>query len=160
YGTSENKPVIALGKRSLDQPMCRATPFVCLLLALAVCGTASAAEPEFSQSAGPLLKRFCVDCHGDEGFEGQISLTRMSTENSVAASYKSWGKLALMVEGKRMPPSNADQPSDAGGRKCVELVGGEVARAAKELAGGPGQVVMRRLTGAEYAHAIEDLTGL
>src|SRR5690242_8724608 len=102
--------------------MCRTSPFVCALVALlaGLPAISSAAEREFATAVAPLLKKFCVDCHGDDGPEGQVSLTRMSAEKSVADSYKNWGKVAAMIEGQKMPPKDSDQPSAEERRKLVD----------------------------------------
>ena len=65
-----------------------------------------------------------------------------------------------MLEGGRMPPKEMPQPTVEASPSLVKLVRDEIRRAADENAGDPGQVVLRRLTSAEYAYAIQDLTGL
>ncbi|HMC11402.1 MAG TPA: DUF1592 domain-containing protein, partial [Pirellulaceae bacterium] len=120
----------------------------------------SASEPKFSASAPAAFKQFCVECHGRATAEGQINLEQMTEQPSFSTRFKSWEKVAGMVESGRMPPKDMPQPSSEQRRQLVSLVRDELRRAAEEHAGDPGQVVLRRLTSAEYSYTIQDLTGL
>lgn len=142
--------------------MKRTAPLACVILFAVCVGPSSpvrAGEADFA-GAAPLLRRFCFECHGKAEAEGHVNLRGMLAEPSVAESFKTWQKVAAAVEQKKMPPEDARQPSDQERAQLALLVRGEIDRVAKERAGAPGQVVMRRLTSAEYTYTLEDLTGL
>lgn len=65
-----------------------------------------------------------------------------------------------MLETKRMPPEDADQPPNAVRTSMVQAIRNQLDHVAKERSGDPGRVVMRRLTGAEFNYVVRDLTGL
>jgi hypothetical protein len=120
---------------------------------------AMAAEPDFA-TAAKLVQRYCFDCHSNATSEAQINLEQMAAQRAFNTAFKTWEKAAAMVESDRMPPKDVPQPTTEERRQLVSLIRGEITRVAEEGAGDPGQVVLRRLTGAEYNYAIQDLTGL
>jgi len=65
-----------------------------------------------------------------------------------------------MLEQNEMPPEEKPQPTDAQRKKLIAGVRGALDQFIRETAGDPGRVVLRRLTSAEYAYTIQDLTGL
>lgn len=129
-----------------------------LIIALGV--FARAEEAVLPPEAHGLFKRFCVDCHGAATAEGQVNLEQMAARPAFNTSFKKWEKIAAVVEAGRMPPKEAEQPTAQQRESLVKLVRSELTKAADENAGDPGNVVLRRLTSAEYAYAVQDLTGL
>jgi len=140
----------------------RQTAHLVLLFAAAASlnATLIAAEADFSQTLAPVFQRFCFDCHAGEEAEAAVDLERLSANPSFAASFKTWDKVISMLEGRKMPPDDAPQPSDDERTLLVSTIRSELGKAAEAQAGDPGRVVMRRLTSAEYAYTIQDLTGL
>jgi Protein of unknown function (DUF1592)/Protein of unknown function (DUF1588)/Protein of unknown function (DUF1587)/Protein of unknown function (DUF1585)/Protein of unknown function (DUF1595)/Cytochrome C oxidase, cbb3-type, subunit III len=131
------------------------------LVAAAACGSlARCAEPDFAMKGKPLFARYCFDCHGAAEAEGQVNLEQMTAERAFNTAFKSWEKVAGMLAAGRMPPKDAEQPSAGQRQQMIAEVRGELERAAQEQAGDPGEVALRRLTSAEYAYTIRDLTGL
>jgi hypothetical protein len=59
-----------------------------------------------------------------------------------------------------MPPEEKAQSTDAQRKKLIASVQGALDKFIRETAGDPGRVVLRKLTSAEYAYSIQDLTGL
>jgi hypothetical protein len=60
-----------------------------------------------------------------------------------------------------MPPEDADAtPSDAQRAAAIAWIRSALAQYDARHAGEPGRVTVRRLTSAEYAYAIRDLTGI
>jgi hypothetical protein len=120
----------------------------------------AAAERDLASPAPAFLKRYCFDCHAGSEPEAQIDLKRMLAEPSLATSFKRWQKVAWMVDQTKMPPEEAPQPDEAERKSVVALLRGALREVARRHAGDPGPVLMRRLTGAEYAYTMSDLTGL
>src|SRR5262245_22984335 len=132
-----------------------------LLLAIFTC-LARAAEREspFAAATGGIFKQYCFDCHGSATAEAQVNLEQMTAQPAFDTGFKKWEKVAAMLDSGRMPPKDMPQPSAEQRRQLMASVRSELRRAAEENAGDPGNVVLRRLTSAEYAYAIQDLTGL
>src|SRR5262245_5560474 len=133
-----------------------------ILLLAVFTGLAPAAELEnpFVAATGGLFKQYCFDCHGSTTAEAQVNLEQMTAQPAFDTGFKKWEKVAAMLDSSRMPPKDMLQPSAEQRRQLVTSVRDELRRAAEEQAGDPGDVVLRRLTSAEYAYAIQDLIGL
>jgi uncharacterized protein DUF1592/uncharacterized protein DUF1588/uncharacterized protein DUF1587/uncharacterized protein DUF1585/uncharacterized protein DUF1595 len=132
------------------------------LLFLAVCcpGVAADSQPPLPPSASALLKRYCFDCHAAGTVEGQVNIEQMVARPDLNAAFKKWTKVAAMLQSRQMPPKDATQPTDDERQQLADLIRSAVTSVAEENAGDPGPVALRRLTSAEYAYAIQDLTGL
>jgi hypothetical protein len=120
----------------------------------------SAVEREFVQTAAPMFKQFCSDCHGEKKAKAQLDLARLSSEPNFGNLFKTWEKVIAMLEQKEMPPEEEPQPSDAERTKLIASVREALAKFIRDQAGDPGRIAMRQLTSAEYAYSIRDLTGL
>ena len=129
-------------------------------LGMALCGRVVASEPGFQQAALPLLKQACFDCHSGATTEANLNLELLVSAPSFAASFKSWQKVAAAVEQGKMPPKDAEPFTATLRNQLTGLVRGELNRVIAAHASDPGEVVLRRLTSAEYAYTIQDLTGL
>ena len=79
---------------------------------------------------------------------------------SLTASFKRWQKVVQVLDQKKMPPEDALQPGESDRKSVAAAIRTTLREIAREHAGDPGPVVLRRLTGAEYAYTINDLTGL
>jgi len=120
----------------------------------------SAAERDLVRAAEPLFKQFCFDCHRDRKSKAGVNLQRMSVDPDFTGRFKTWEKVIAKLEQKEMPPEEEPQPTDAQRKKLIAGVRGGLDKFIRETAGDPGRVVLRRLTSAEYAYTIQDLTGL
>jgi hypothetical protein len=117
-------------------------------------------EQAFQASVAPLVKQFCVDCHAGQEAEAGLNLEKMVAESSLTATFKNWQKVAAMLQQGKMPPKDALQLSEAQRHQLAGLVREELRRVIRLHADDPGPTVIRRLTSAEYAYTIQDLTGL
>lgn len=108
----------------------------------------------------PLLQEYCLDCHGNDLAEARINLEAMAAAPDFGDSFKDWERVVRMLRERQMPPDYMPQPSDAEREAILRAIDGGLERFIAEHAGDPGPVVLRRLTSAEYAYTIQDLTGL
>jgi Protein of unknown function (DUF1592)/Protein of unknown function (DUF1588)/Protein of unknown function (DUF1585)/Protein of unknown function (DUF1587)/Protein of unknown function (DUF1595) len=108
----------------------------------------------------PILSHYCFECHGKDLTEGQINLEEMTGTSDFGRRFKDWEKVDRMLRGRKMPPKKMPQPSDSERTAVIQTVANELDRFITQHAGDPGRVVVRRLTSAEYAYTIQDLTGL
>jgi hypothetical protein len=125
-----------------------------------LCTHLAVAAEDFPKQSTPILKQFCFDCHGQQQSEAKINFEQAVSENAFATDFRVWRKAVEMLEQGKMPPQDAAQPTSAQRQHLTSLIRGELQRTAKQHADDPGPVTLRRLTSAEYAYTIQDLTGL
>jgi hypothetical protein len=108
----------------------------------------------------PLFHEYCFKCHSDRKTKAHLNLERLGAEPDFAGLFKTWEKIITMLEEKEMPPEDEPQPSDAQRRELIGAVRNALDHFIREQQGDPGRIALRRLTSAEYAYSIQDLTGL
>ena len=111
------------------------------------------------------FRKYCFECHGGTKHKGDVSierLIRLSAQSSVGAYWEEWDKVAEMLEWGAMPPKDKAElfPPTRSARRPGRGSGQPWPRMKPKHAGDPGRITVRRLTSAEYAYAIRDLTGL
>ncbi|HEV7405751.1 MAG TPA: DUF1592 domain-containing protein [Chthoniobacteraceae bacterium] len=119
----------------------------------------SAAEPTFEQ-VRPLLKEFCLNCHSTEKQKGDLDLEVFTSLESIKRHPKIWQGVAEQLENREMPPKNKPQPSPEQRALLSQWTATTLETMARERAGDPGPVVLRRLSNAEYTYTVRDLTGV
>ncbi|MFO0889669.1 MAG: DUF1592 domain-containing protein [Isosphaeraceae bacterium] len=127
---------------------------------MAVTAPLHAAPDDPAAAMRPLLREYCMDCHGGGLAEGRIDLEAMTDAKDLGRDFRAWEKVTRMVRERRMPPKDEPGPGDTERRRIVEAVEGGLRRFVAEHEGDPGPVALRRLTSAEYTYTIRDLTGL
>ena len=110
--------------------------------------------------AKQVLDQFCVECHNNHLAEARINLQRMASIEDFGHTFKDWKKVIRMLRERKMPPPELPQPNNAERAVTIRALHNGLEKFIRTNAGDPGHVVMRRLTSAEYAYTIEDLTGL
>jgi len=111
------------------------------------------------------FKTYCFECHGGDKHRGDVSIEQLiqqSAESSVGDHWDLWDKIAEKIETKEMPPEDKAErfPSDNERVATVTWIRGALSAYEAAHGGEPGRVTVRRLTSAEYAYAIRDLTGI
>lgn len=152
-------PVCRETARAMAAPSrraCRAA-IGCWLAAALWTWTACAGELD---DAAPLIKRFCADCHAGESPEAHLDLEQSIARPAFATQFRTWEKVITRLKDGTMPPPESPQPADPQRKELIAAIAGGLEVYISRYAGDPGRVVMRRLTSAEYAYSIEDLTGL
>lgn len=109
---------------------------------------------------GGLVRRYCVECHSSEKQKGDIDLEVMLTPGQFARFFREWEMVVEQLNAGDMPPSKADQPSANERTGMIEAVRREIKRLSTQQSGDPGEVLLRRLTQAEYLNSVQDLTGI
>ena len=135
------------------------------LLCLASCvgraaDNADDAHAAFASRVGPLVARYCHECHAGDAVEGDVDLASFGTLADMRKQIKVWQRVAEVVGDGQMPPPDADQPTEEERRVLADWLQAFLAAEARAHAGDPGRVVLRRLNNAEYTHTIRDLTGV
>ncbi|HBY61877.1 MAG TPA: hypothetical protein DEH78_18820, partial [Solibacterales bacterium] len=105
------------------------------------------------------FKQYCYTCHGKARMGG-LNLQEVATRGAVGADFQHWQKVAAALEAGQMPPARMPQPTAAERQHAVDWIRTSLSAYIQKHQGDPGRVSPRRLTSAEYAYAIRDLTGL
>jgi mono/diheme cytochrome c family protein len=150
-----------------------AVPIVSLMLVtlLAAAALGGGAKPAPSQPAkpaakngavsytgkiAPLLKKYCVNCHGSKQQIGGIDVTAYKDEASVLKAREIWEHIAQNLSSGNMPPKNAPQPSAADRAATIAWIEALLSQADCEIRE-PGAVTLRRLNRVEYNNTVRDL---
>ena len=148
---------------------------LCLTLAVTIASVMSA-EPSHNRVASKtpptrrsaatpappgIFQKYCFECHGTKNPEAGFSIANRVERFSIASDADDWEKIADMLEAGMMPPLDADeQPTDEERAVTAAWIRASLKSYETEHAGEPGQITVRRLTSAEYAYAVRDLTGI
>jgi hypothetical protein len=129
------------------------------LTAVAADGAGEQAKA-YAERIHPLMVKTCGKCHGKKPKDNDLDLTSLLTAEALLAQPKVLEDIAERLNESDMPPKKAAQPSLAERDQLLGWISAAVDEAAAAHAGDPGPVTLRRLTNAEYDHAVRDLTGM
>jgi hypothetical protein len=94
-------------------------PTLLLFMTLASVSVAEAQEvaaqriADFSRDIAPLINRFCVDCHSEKTPDRNVSLAGLTGDLSKPRELRIWQVVYEKLEGREMPPRDAEQPTEA-----------------------------------------------
>ncbi|MEO8593619.1 MAG: DUF1592 domain-containing protein [Candidatus Solibacter sp.] len=129
-------------------------------LVAALVGSSLRGAEEAPSNPAPLVGKYCVQCHQGASAMGGVDLKQLTAASSVGENYVIWGKVASVLEDRRMPPKGMPAPSDEERAHAAQWIRAELKGYFKKHDGEPGKVTVRRLTSGEYAYVLKDLTGL
>lgn len=119
------------------------------------------ATPEASSFASkiqPLLKSYCLKCHGPEKGKGEFTLLTLGDLSS-GRDIEQWELILEMVERREMPPQDEPQPSQTDRQAILTWIEdglrNYIAKEGKALTA----PTTRRLTNFEYQNTMRDLLG-
>lgn len=132
-----------------------------LITVVAVVAAAGCAKSPDERIAAEwdLVGRYCIDCHNDIEYAGDLSLDGLTPEH-VAAHPELWETVVMKLRGDLMPPPGSRRPDNERVDALVAALEARLDATAAERGPMPGRVAMHRLNRTEYARAIEDLLGL
>jgi len=110
------------------------------------------------ESQWALLDRYCIDCHNDAEYTGDLSFEGRRPEN-VAAEAAVWEKAIHKLSLGMMPPRDQPQPDPEVRAQFVDTLVSVLDAAAEERPYA-GVTTVHRLNRAEYQNAIRDLLGV
>lgn len=103
------------------------------------------------------FKTYCIDCHGPEKQEADFRVDELKV-SATAADAENWQLVLDNLHLGEMPPEEAKlHPKPAEVEQVTAWIQSELTRAATEIKGTGGAVVLRRLNRAEYKNTIADL---
>jgi len=133
----------------------------CLFLGSAASAASiSSLDRDYSRQIQPVLKQYCLGCHSTEKQKGELDLERFTSLSEVIKHPKVWQGVVEQIGLGEMPPKEKPQMTPAQREKLLTWVSNALDEAARQRAGDPGPVVLRRLNNAEYTYTIRDLTGV
>lgn len=139
---------------------------VFLILGLIACGLAAPAlaadspmDLSLRSEVQPLLRTYCVRCHGPELQTAGIDFSAFTDHQSVVRDRGVWLRALRVLKEQEMPPVDP-QPTTAERSRLVEWIDEAVNRLDWSNFRHPGSVTIPRLNRTEYNNTIRDLTGL
>lgn len=131
----------------------------CLFAALGATAVADTART-FASKVQPVLKTYCIQCHGPDTQEGDINLSGNHTLETLLDSKDVWFRVLDQLEFQEMPPEDEKQPTDAERQAVINWIKGDLTQSVSQKNLESGRSRFRRLTRAEYANAVTDLFGV
>jgi hypothetical protein len=127
--------------------------------ALAGCGGEPSPEALLAEGRAqwPLVERYCVECHNEADFAGEVSFDRLGPAD-VAAHADTFERAVRKLRGRLMPPPGGAAPAGADVDAFVAWL--EASLDAAAPAPSPGYVTPHRMNRTEYANAVRDLLAL
>ncbi len=114
----------------------------------------------FHDAIQPLLATYCVDCHGEDEAEADLSLEQFTSAAQVREHRTTWLKVLSQLRAGSMPPSDMDQPTDKERALLLQWVEQTINQADCSQKVDPGHVTLRRLNRNEYRNTVRDLLGV
>lgn len=114
----------------------------------------------FRRTISPILKRACVDCHGEETAEGNIRLDSLDPDLIGGDDSQWWLEILAVLSNGEMPPSEDSELPDNDRAAVVEWLSHELQVASQVRRAGGDHSSFRRMTRYEYNYALQDLLGL
>jgi hypothetical protein len=86
---------------------------------------AAPAKPDFAKEVGPLIKKYCFDCHTGDEPEGDFSLyfeTERDLTRRASSEREHFEKMADFLREYEMPPRKKPQPTNTEREKILEWI--------------------------------------
>lgn len=119
-----------------------------------------AADDVYREDIVPLVKKFCLDCHGPAKQESDVSFHKYKSVELIAQDEKTWKTVIDMLRTGAMPPEDQPQPSQEEREKLIRWIEGTIYHVDCDAPPDPGRVTIRRLNRAEYNNTVRDLLGV
>jgi len=125
---------------------------------LSACATtASAAAPDFKNTALPFLKKHCYECHGEKTQKADLDLRKFKDDANLLKEHKHWKSVLQQVNSGEMPPKKKPQPTPQELANFNAAIENAFTRAEQNSKPDPGRVTLRRLNRTEYHNTVRDL---
>ncbi|MFI4862315.1 MAG: DUF1592 domain-containing protein [Phycisphaerales bacterium JB063] len=118
------------------------------------------AQVDFTDHAQPILEWYCMDCHDRATHKGGVVLDNIDSERELVEHFREWEKVVDQIEGRTMPPMDAEQPDEATRQRLAAYLRHVLETYEPDGPPDPGPTMSRRLTHFEYNNTVRDLTGI
>ena len=113
-----------------------------------------------SQAAPSVFESFCFKCHDATQTDGELDLEALTARKADPAQWRVLEEIIARVEQGDMPPKKSrKQPTASERAGIIAWAKTQIDSLAAATQDDPGNVVMSRLTRAEYRNVISDLSG-
>jgi hypothetical protein len=114
----------------------------------------------FDKDIQPLLKTYCIGCHGGERPRGRVGLDKYKDNQSLAKNHELGERLLKALRAGDMPPKSKPKPSTQEMELLTRWLEEKILKVDCSLVQDPGRVTIRRLNRNEYNNTIRDLLGV
>lgn len=130
---------------------------VCLIFLLSSFGKLSAEDSvSYELDVRPLLSVKCFRCHNTGNPKGGVNLDNYKERERVIKDGQFWLKVVDQIKTGAMPPKSEPALSEVDYKKLVDGINSVLQSSLAQRR--PGNVVIRRLSHAEYHYTVLDLT--
>ena len=127
--------------------------------AMLLCGGHCLDAETFEDVQG-VLGRYCIDCHSGSDAESGIAIDSYMATNARSTDRANWRRILRQLQGRAMPPDDADQPSEEERKLVEQWILDDALKVECVGPDRPGRVTIRRLNRQEYDNTIRDLFGI
>ena len=113
----------------------------------------------FEKQVAPLLKKYCIECHGPDEQENGVRVDTMDLDFLYGKHRDTWHDILDVLHLEDMPPEDEPQPEMKERQLMIDWITAEMTRAAEIKRSTDGMGVLRRLTRYEYQNTMTDLLG-
>lgn len=113
----------------------------------------------FRTEIQPILKKACIQCHGEELEEGNIRIDKLNPNLVVGDDVDWWLEIAAVLTNGEMPPEDDNKLTNAERSKVIDWISSEVQMASAIRRDQESHSSFRRMTRYEFNYAMQDLLG-
>ncbi len=132
--------------------------FLAVVFFLFVNQTFSSDTLSYEKHIRPLLEKNCIKCHNTNSPKAGVNIDNYKEQARVIQNGNFWLKVLDQIKTRAMPPKTEKPMSEADYTKLVSGIDSLLQKSLQKKT--PGQVVIRRLSHAEYHNTILDLFGV
>ncbi len=104
----------------------------------------------YRKTVAPLLAKYCIDCHGPDDPEGNLSLDSIDPNLLAGDQLETWRMVDEQVRFGDMPPQDADQPAAAERGTILMWIRGELLKTQR-----PGVVTDEKLLLPQFGNYVD-----
>ena len=123
-----------------------------IVLCLLTTGLSLSAETPIPDKSFQILDNYCLSCHDDVEFKGEINLDKLAIDWGDSDQIHLWERVIKMIARGEMPPKKKKQPSQAERDELAGWLDGMLSKYSSI-----GGTTLRRLNRREYLHSLNDL---
>lgn len=109
---------------------------------------------------GSFLETHCFECHDSEVKEGGLDLSTLRFEPRTPENFEKWVLIHDRVRKGDMPPEDAPKLAPSVIEGFSQELSSSLVAAEREILGGEGRTVRRRMNRYEYENTLQDLFGI
>ena len=118
--------------------------------------TRNTVREDFSRTAQPFLREFCVPCHNSDITKGNVRFDLLDNDVSQHSNHERWRQILNRVRSGEMPPPGNPQPNELQVSDFLRAIAANLDDAAIANRN-EGRVILRRLNRVEYENTVRDL---